>query len=238
MINLPYKERFVITQVFLNHNNHYASGVHLGVDLVGLEDKSVYAIEDGLVVFVGYNSAFGNTVVIEQSDNLYCRYSHLHSISVKNGQSVSGGKTMIGVEGKTGNVYGSQDPRHLDLRISQLPYHSNNINVYRNPCEYLGFPNELNYVVIPGGLNMTKITNLIMYKSEIDKRAGDYLADHLNCKIIEIDLLPSEVVDEVFENVYVIGSPEKPVSKAVNIYGEDRYETCQKVIDFINRSNK
>lgn len=233
MIRLPYLKRFVVSQTFLNQNDKYSSGVHLGVDLVGLEDKVIYAIQSGTVIEVEYNSSFGNTVVIWQTDGLYCRYSHLQTILVKNGKNVTVGETTVGIEGKTGNIYGGEDPRHLDLRISELPYHTNNINVYKNPCHYLGFPNELNYVVIPGGLNMTKIRNIIIYNSEIDKRAAEYLADYLDCKVIELDLLPSEVIDQVFENVYVIGSAEKPVSKAVNIYGKDRYETCQKVIDMI-----
>ena len=233
MINLPYRRKFVVSQIFLNPNSKYVSGVHLGVDLVGLEDKVIYAIQNGKVIDTGYNSKFGFSVVIKQIDGLFCRYSHLQTISVKSEQNVSGGETTIGIEGKTGNVYGGEDPRHLDLRISQLPYHSNNIDDYINPCEYLGFPNRLNYGVTPGGINMTEVNNVIMCKSEIDQRAAGYLADHLNCKVIEFDLLPSEVIDQVFENVYVIGSPDKPVSKAVNIFGNDRYHTCQKVLDLI-----
>lgn len=236
MINHPYKGKFVISQVFLNPNNKYASGVHLGVDLVGLEDKSIYAIRDGIVIYIGYDSLFGFTTVIEQSDGLYCRYSHLQSISVKTKQSIVGGETMIGIEGKTGNVYGGKDPRHLDLRISRLPYHTNNIDNYTNPCEYLEFPNRINYIVVQGGSHMTKISNVIMCKSEIDVRAAGYLADYLNCKVIEYDLLPSKVLEEVFENIYVIGTGEKLTDKAINIFGKDRYDTCQKVLNKIQQA--
>ncbi len=233
MKSRPYKTIFIITQVFLNPSDRYESGYHLGVDLVGLEDKTIYAIQDGRVVEVGYSSAFGKTVVIQQKDGLFCRYSHLETISIKKGQSVVGGKTVIGMEGKTGNVIGGTDPRHLDLRISQKPYYTNDLADYMDPSKYLGFPNKLNYIINPGGSLMT-IKNVILCKSEIDVRAAGYLADYLNCKIIEPDLLPPSVLDQVFENIYVVGSSAKPVTKAVNIYGKDRYDTCRKVLDIIS----
>ncbi|NLM21504.1 MAG: M23 family metallopeptidase [Peptococcaceae bacterium] len=236
MKSLPYKRKFIISQIFLNPSNRYVSGVHLGVDLVGLEDKNIYAIEDGIVVTAYYDSAFGNTVVVQQRNGLYSRYSHLEAIKVISGQTVIGGFTVIGIEGKTGNVVGSGDTRHLDLRISKVPYHTNNVNQYYNPCEYLGFPNKLYHVVTPEGDKMEKIQNVILCYSEIDRRAAGYLADHLKCKIIEPDLLPTSVLNDLFENIYVIGSSAKPVAKAINIYGKDRYETCLKVINKIQEA--
>lgn len=233
MINLPYQKRFIITQIFMNPSSRYSSGYHLGVDLVGLENKNIYAIQDGTVIVAEYNSAFGNTVVVRQIDGLYCRYSHLDRVDVINNQDIDSGKTLIGIEGKTGNVIGDGDPRHLDLRISRIPSHSDSLELYRNPCNYLGIPNKLNTVINSEGEKMTKISHVIICKSEIDKRAAAYLADHLNCKIIEPDLLPVSVLDEVFETIYVIGSSEKPLSRAINIYGKDRYETCQKVFNLI-----
>lgn len=235
MKSLPYRRKFIVTQVFLDPSKRYESGYHLGVDLVGLEEKTIYAIQDGTAVEVGYNTGFGKTVVIHQKDGLYCRYSHLENISVKNNESVVGGKTVIGMEGKTGNVTGEVDPRHLDLRISVKPYHTNNITDYMDPTKYLGFLNQLNYIVNPGGSLMPK-KNVILCKSEIDERAAGYLADHLNCKIIAPDLLPASVLDQVFENIYVVGSSAKPINKAVNIYGKDRYDTCQKVLDLISKA--
>lgn len=236
MSSLPYNRKFKVTQIFFNPSNRYASGYHLGVDLVGLEDKTIYAIQDGTVIYTDYSSGFGNTVMIHQNDGQYCRYSHMEKILVKNRQSVNKGKTVIGIEGRTGNVTGGTDSRHLDLRISDKSYHTDNIADYRNPCEYLGFPNQLNYIVTPGGSPMANNKNVILCKNDIDARAAGYLADYLKCKIIEIDLLPPSVLNQVFENIYVVGSSAKPVSNAVNIYGKDRYDTCQKVLDMIQKS--
>ncbi len=236
MVSLPYQKRFIITQRFLNPASRYASGFHLGVDLVGLEDKNIYAITSGTVLVAGSDAAFGNTVVVQQDDGLYCRYSHLEVIQVKAGQKVANGQTLIGIEGKTGNVVGSGDPRHLDLRLSKFSNHTDRIEDYRNPCEYLGFPNTLNYIVKPEEFSMERVKNIIICPAEVDKRAAGYLADYLNCKIIESDLLPASVLDQVFENVYAIGTAKKVVAKSVNIYGADRYETCEKVLSFIKEA--
>lgn len=238
MKGLPYQRKFIITQTFLNPSGNYASGYHLGIDLVGLEDKTVYAVQDGETIFAGYNKNFGNTVMVRQKDGLYCRYSHLEKISVKNNKNVIGGKTVIGIEGKSGYVLGGTDPRHLDLRLSKKPYHTDNIHDYQDPARYLGFPNELYHVINTGGISMKKIENIIICKSQIDKRAAGYLADHLNCKIIETDLLPASVLDQVFENIYVIGTSVKPVAKAITVYGRDRYDTCRKVLDLIAKDRE
>lgn len=236
MRSLPYKKSFVITQTFLNKNAYYSSGYHLAVDLVGLDDKAVYAIQDGIVTYAGYQKGFGNTVVIKQTDGLYCRYSHLSDRYVHLDEMVIGGQTIIGLEGTTGNVYGNPDTRHLDLRISSVPYHTNKLGAYINPSEYLGFPNKKNYIVDTGEVNMTERENIILCESKVDERAAGYLADYLNCAVIEYDLLPAAVIDQAFQNVYVIGSPNKPVPRAISIFGDDRFDTCQKVLDVISNN--
>lgn len=229
---LPYKKSFIISQTFLNPNSRYASGFHLGVDLVGLEEKIIYAIQNGTVVFAGFEGGFGNTVVIRQMDQYYTRYSHLESIAVKINQPVISGLTKIGTEGQSGFVYGGSNPRHLDLRISKISTHTDQINQYINPCDYLGIPNEL-YFVNQGGLIMNKKETIILYYSDIDKRAALYLSNYLHCAAIDFSLLPPEIIDQAFKNIYVIGTEQKPVSRAVNIFGVDRYQTCKKVMDFI-----
>lgn len=231
MVSFPYKKDFIVTQTFLNPNSKYASGLHLGVDLVGLEEKNIYAIEDGIIFSAGYEKGFGNTVIVLQQDRYYTRYSHLESIEVKVKQPVFSGSTKIGAEGQSGFVYGGNDPRHLDLRISKVPMHTNQASQYINPCAYLGFPNKLHYIV-RGGISMKKPV-IVLYYSDIDKRAALYLSDYLQCAAIHFSLLPPEIIDQAFETIYVIGTGQKPVSRSINIFGLDRYQTCNKVMDII-----
>lgn len=77
----------------------------------------IYSIAAGVVISAGANGGWGNSVVIdhgkgEDGATYRSRYSHLRSISVKKGQTVSRG-TTIGIMGTTGNSTGV----HLDLSI-------------------------------------------------------------------------------------------------------------------------
>jgi hypothetical protein len=94
-MSLPYKKNFIVSQTFLNPNSVYESGVHLGVDLVGLEDKTIYAIKNGTVFSAQYDSGFGNSVVVKQQDNYYTRYSHLETLKLKSTKPFYEGSTVV-----------------------------------------------------------------------------------------------------------------------------------------------
>ncbi len=74
---------------------------HLGLDLASRERAPVAATGAGRVVFTGDIGIYGNTVVLDHGLGLTSLYSHLSSIAVAPGQSVSRGET-IGVTGKSG----------------------------------------------------------------------------------------------------------------------------------------
>ncbi len=115
------------------------SDYHDGIDIAVRQGEDVSSIADGKVVDVceewvgecscaaGGSSAeatacrercsgkcgnFGNYVVIEHSDSLASRYSHLKSVDVSEGNSVRAGE-KIGESGNTGYSFGP----HLDLKI-------------------------------------------------------------------------------------------------------------------------
>lgn len=222
----PYKGRFQVSQTFLNRNTHYTSGYHLGIDLVGLDnEKRIYPIRSGIVYSITSNDAFGNSVVVKMDNGLYCRYSHLSKISVNKNQRVSEGLTQIGIEGDTGSVYGYGDLRHLDLRISKYPYHTNNTRDYINPAEFLGFPNILYYTVTQKG---DKMEHLIIANNEVDKRAAEYLADYLKAPIISRENATSELLKYV-NKIYEIGGSQY-ISGSIHISGSNRFDTARKVL--------
>lgn len=224
----PYKGRYIITQVYMNKSNSYASGYHLGIDLVGLDDKRIFAIEDGVVDNISTNDAYGNSVVVKMNDGLYSRYSHLEKIQVKAGQIVREGQTQIGIEGMTGYVKGS-DPRHLDLRITRLPYHSNNIYDYFNSAEYIGIPNIKNKIIIPK--DGCKVENLVLYGGH-DDGAAKLLAHHLQCPIMHLDHYKMKPIDA--KNIFMVGGAYKPTPNTILLSGQNRYATMQAVLDYIN----
>lgn len=73
----------------------------------------VLAAQDGQVVKASFNSAYGNTIVIQGSScGLATRYAHLNATTVSAGQSVRAGQ-QIGTLGHTGTGGGSLSNSHL-----------------------------------------------------------------------------------------------------------------------------
>lgn len=139
MVNLPYAGKFKITKLYGTPppaGVHYALGYHSGVDLVGLDDKTVRAIAPGSVYRIGYDpDGWGNYVVIRQADGRYAIYCHLAVVKIAAAAKVTPGQA-IGIEGATGQVTG----RHLHLEIRR---EYNDRRSVINPVDYLGIKNKL-----------------------------------------------------------------------------------------------
>lgn len=109
----PYRGQFKITQT--QHSNHG------GLDLVGLSDKSIYAIADGTVTHAGWenpsnhNQGFGLYCSIQSDNGERIYYGHLSACNVKEGQRVTKGD-LLGVEGSTGHSTGSH--LHIECRVN------------------------------------------------------------------------------------------------------------------------
>lgn len=114
-------------------NNQYLSGFdyspstnHLGVDVAGKTGEPVYAVDNGVVVYAGWNNwGYGNMVVINHGNGWQTLYAHLSSYSVACGQSVYQ-TNLIGAIGNTGNSSGA----HLHF---EMMYNGGKVN----PWDYL-----------------------------------------------------------------------------------------------------
>ncbi|HWQ46055.1 MAG TPA: M23 family metallopeptidase [Longilinea sp.] len=103
---------------------HYISGYvyspetnHYGVDFGGQLGSSIYAMDNGVIVYAGWNDwGYGNVVVIDHGD-WQTLYAHLDSWNVSCGQSVYQGD-VIGYMGSTGNSSGP----HLHLEMLSDTY--------------------------------------------------------------------------------------------------------------------
>lgn len=93
--------------------NHWLSGYdyspetnHSGIDIGGQRSDSIWAVDDGVVVYSGWsNMGYGNLVVIDHGNEWQSLYGHLDSIFVSCGESVYQGAT-IATMGTTGNSSG------------------------------------------------------------------------------------------------------------------------------------
>ncbi|WP_329415712.1 transglycosylase family protein [Streptomyces sp. NBC_00704] len=106
----------------------WSKGYHTGVDFPVPTGTSVKAVASGEVVSAGWGGSFGYQVVIRHADGRYTQYAHLSAISVRDGQSVSGGQ-RIGRSGSTGNSTGP----HLHFEVRTGPGFGTDID----PLSYL-----------------------------------------------------------------------------------------------------
>ena len=86
---------------------------HQGIDIDLVTGDSVFAMLDGIVRFVNYNSGHGKTVVVRHFNGLETVYAHLSKYAVKVNDTVRRGQ-LLGNGGTTGNARGS----HLHLRVN------------------------------------------------------------------------------------------------------------------------
>ncbi len=95
---------------------------HMGYDFASVEQASVLASNDGVVVFVGDLGIYGTAIIIDHGLGLFSLYGHLSNTLVKEGQFVKKGE-IIGNTGKTGLALGD----HLHFGILIHGYEANPI---------------------------------------------------------------------------------------------------------------
>lgn len=114
-------------------DNHYLSGFdyspeanHPGIDIDGNEGNAIYAADNGVVVYAGWNNwGYGNVVVINHGNGWQTLYAHLNAYYVSCGMSVYQGNSIAAM-GSTGNSTGP----HLHFEMMY-----NGVKV--NPHDYI-----------------------------------------------------------------------------------------------------
>lgn len=186
-----FKGKFKVTSPrgyrLLNGKNEF----HPGIDLVGLDDTTVYAVAEGIVDAVRYEKdGFGYYVRQLLDDGRRIYYGHMAkgSIVVKAGQTVYPGD-KIGVMGNTGNSTGAHT--HLELRVKGISKTSLDIT------EFTGIPNE---------------KGIYEFKEETDvaNKFKDVPDTHWASKAI------NELADKGIINGYEDGTfrPNEPITRA------------------------
>jgi hypothetical protein len=106
-------------------NNHFLSGYdyspstnHFGIDIAGALGDPVYAADNGVIVYAGWNDwGYGNVIVIDHDGGWQTLYAHLSVLNVGCGYSVYQGD-VIGYFGSTGNSSGP----HLHFEMLNEAY--------------------------------------------------------------------------------------------------------------------
>jgi murein DD-endopeptidase MepM/ murein hydrolase activator NlpD len=107
-VQAPISSAFGMRKDPLSHQARF----HKGLDLAAPEGMNVVPALSGTVVSAGYESGYGNTVVIQHAGGLETRYGHLGTINVKAGDSVTS-QDILGTVGNTGRSTGP----HLHFEV-------------------------------------------------------------------------------------------------------------------------
>jgi murein DD-endopeptidase MepM/ murein hydrolase activator NlpD len=88
---------------------------HKGLDLAAPEGMTVAAALPGMVIASGYESGYGNMVLIQHAGGIQTKYGHLASINVKTGDVIAS-QDSLGTVGKTGHSTGP----HLHFEVIRM----------------------------------------------------------------------------------------------------------------------
>jgi len=108
-----------ITGTITSPFGYRRSGFHHGLDIANEIGSPIKAANAGEVVFAGWKSVYGRTVIIEHPDGKRTLYAHTQKILVKNGQKVKRGQNIATV-GMSGNTTGPH--LHFEVRIGDKVY--------------------------------------------------------------------------------------------------------------------
>lgn len=131
---VPYRGTFRVSQTF-------KGSAHQGLDLVGVESKSIYSIFDATIEVASYADPNGFGLYVRQRitsgpyTGCVCYYGHMSAVQVQVGQSVRMGD-LLGTEGSSGVSTGSHC--HLEVRRVAADFNS-----YLDISEITGIPNQI-----------------------------------------------------------------------------------------------
>jgi hypothetical protein len=92
--------------------------MHEGYDIANKLGTPVHATADGIVIFAGIETGYGNMITLDHGYGITTNYAHLSSILVHEGDRVTRGQ-KIGLMGSTGRSIGSH--LHYEVRINRIP---------------------------------------------------------------------------------------------------------------------
>ncbi len=102
----------------VGHVSRKFGSEHQGIDIAAPRFSPVVAAASGIIEAAGWDSIFGNYVIVYHNSNYSTFYGHLHSINVRNDDNVASGE-VIGTIGSTGK---STSPHlHYEVRFRGNP---------------------------------------------------------------------------------------------------------------------
>ncbi len=90
-------------------------GFHPGIDIADPTGTPIHAANAGQVIYAGWESGYGNFVLVDHGGGIVTGYAHQSEIAVTQGQAVAQGQ-VIGFVGSTGDSTGPH--LHFEVRVN------------------------------------------------------------------------------------------------------------------------
>ena len=108
-------------------------GTHTGIDIRASMGSNIYAAASGKVITAGWNTAYGNMIIIDHGNGITTLYGHASKLNVKVGDTVKQGDIIM----KAGSTGYSTGPHlHCEVRKNGTP---------QDPKNYLDY-SEVKFV--------------------------------------------------------------------------------------------
>lgn len=120
------------------HPIYKVEKMHTGIDFGAAEGTPIYATGDGVIEEAGFNSGYGNHVIIQHGFGYETQYGHMSRIAATEGQRVKRGQ-IIGYVGSTGESTGD----HLHYEVIKNGVKVNPINYFYNDLN----PDEFKQII-------------------------------------------------------------------------------------------
>jgi murein DD-endopeptidase MepM/ murein hydrolase activator NlpD len=91
---------------------------HTGMDIKGPRGRAIHAAKAGRVVYVGWMSGYGRTVVVNHGNGYSSFYAHCQTLNVRQGQAVTPNSVIASV-GSSGRATGTH--LHFEVRLNNRP---------------------------------------------------------------------------------------------------------------------
>lgn len=90
-------------------------GFHPGIDIADPTGTPIHAASAGQIIYAGWESGYGNFVLVDHGGGIVTGYAHQSEIAVTQGQAVAQGQ-VIGFVGSTGDSTGPH--LHFEVRVN------------------------------------------------------------------------------------------------------------------------
>ncbi|MBA4374944.1 MAG: hypothetical protein C0401_02075 [Anaerolinea sp.] len=102
------------TETWLSGFDYSPSTNHNGIDIAGKIGNAIFAVDDGVVVYSGWNNnGYGNLIIVDHGNGWQSVYAHLDTMAKGCGDYIYQGDVIAGL-GNTGNSSGPH--LHFELR--------------------------------------------------------------------------------------------------------------------------